>query len=223
MALFTRKTRKASFFLILSLVLFVALEVVAMVLYPGGTWLDKTSVGHDFFRNFFCDLTAPKALNGKPNPGALIAQAGMFMFTLGLLPFWVLVTSLVRQFRAGLANVVLVLGTISSIAAALVPFVSSQRYGSLHPLLVFLAGIPGVMAGGLSTYGLVKRKSGSRISARLAVMTVVFVALDGVLYAIHVATGHEFHPALLPGLQKIAAMSLVLWMVSAAFGGKRSK
>ncbi len=223
MALFTRKIRKASLFLILSIALFVALEVVAMALYPGGTWLDRTSPGHDFFHNFFCDLTAPKALNGKPNPGAIFAKAGMFVFTLALLPFWVLVTTVVRQLRSRLANVVMALGTISSLSAALVPFVSSQQYGFVHPLLIFLAGIPGLLAGGLSTYGLVKTKSRSRLSARLAVLTVVLAGLDGVLYAIHVATGYEFSPALLPGLQKVAAMSLVLWMLSAAVLGKRAR
>ena len=223
MALFTRKIRKASLFLILALAVFLALEGVAMALYPGGTWLDRSSVGHDFFRNFFCDLAAPKALNGKPNPGALFAQAGMFVFTLGFLPFWVLVTSLLRQVRARLAKVVMAMGTISSIAAALVPFVSSQQYGWLHPLLIFLAGIPGLFAGGLSMYGLVKTKTGSRIPARLAVLTVVLVALDGVLYAVHVMTGKEIDSALLPGLQKIAATSLVAWMLSAAIFGKRSK
>lgn len=223
MALFTRKIRKASLFLILALVVFAILEGVAMALYPGGTWLDRSAIGHDFFRNFFCDLAAPKALNGKPNPGAIFAQAGMFVFTLGLLPFWVLVTHLLRHVRARLAKVVLALGTISSLAAALVPFVSSQKYGTMHSGLVFLAGIPGILAGGLSTYGLVKTKSGSRIPARLAVLTVVLVALDGVLYAVQVATGYEVHPILLPGLQKIAATSLVAWMISAVVFGKRGK
>ncbi len=220
MPFFTRKTSKAAFFLILSLLLFVALEVVAMARYPGGTWVDRTSVGHDFFRNFFCDVAASKALNGEPNPGAIYAQMGMLVLTLGLLPFWVLVTSLVRQGR----EIILSLGILSSLAAALVPFVSSQEYGGhLHSWLVFLAGIPGVLAGGLSTYGLVKTKTGSRIPARLAVLTVVLVAVDGLLYAINVKTGYEIHPVLLPGLQKIAAMSLVLWMVSTAIWGKRSR
>jgi len=214
-----RKMKKASFFLILALVLFIALEVVAMKLYPGGTWIDPTSMGHDFFRNFFCDLTAPKALNGKPNPGAIYAQMGMLVLTLGLVPFWVLVTNLVRQAR----EVILALGILSSLAAALVPFVSSQQYGHLHSWLVFLAAIPGVMAGGLSTYGLLGKKTGSRIPARLAVLTVVLVAVDAILYAINVKTGYEIHPVLLPGLQKIAVVSLVLWMLSAAVLGKRTK
>jgi hypothetical protein len=223
MALFTRKTRKASFFLLLAIVVFVALEAIAMVLYPGGTWLNRSSTGHDFFRNFFCDVAASKALNGQPNPGAIFAKAGMFVFTLGLFPFWVLITNLVRTARARLAKVVLVLGTLSSIASALVPFVSSQQYGFLHPLLIFLAGIPGLMAGGLSTYGLVKAKSGSRIPARLAVLTVLLVAVDGALYAVHVLTGQEIGSALLPTLQKLAALSLVAWMVSAAISGKTSR
>lgn len=223
MALFTRKIRKASLFLMLALFVFVVLEGIAMALYPGGTWLNRSSVGYDFFRNFFCDLAAPKALNGKPNPGAIFAQVGMFFFTLGLIPFWILVTSLVRQVRARLAKVVMALGTISSLAASLVPFVSSQQFGFLHPMLVFLAGIPGLMAGGLSMYGLVKTKSGSRIPARLAVLTVILVGIDGILYAIHVLTGYEVHPILLPSLQKMGAMSLVAWMISAVIFGKRAR
>jgi hypothetical protein len=219
MALFTRKIRNASFFLILSLMLFVVLECVAMARYPGGTWFDRTSVGHDFFWNFFCDLTASKALNGEPNPGAIFAQAGMLVLTLGFLPFWILVTSLVRTFR----EIILALGILSSLAAALVPFISSQEYGHLHSWLVFLASIPGVLAGGLSTYGLVKMKTGSRIPARLAVLTVVLVALDAALYAINVKTGYEIHPIVVPGLQKIATASLVAWMFSAAIFGRGSK
>jgi hypothetical membrane protein len=219
----TRKIRKTSWFLLLSIVGFILLETIAMVLYPGGTWMDRASRGHDFFRNFFCDLTAPKALNGQPNPGAIFAKVGMFVFTLGLIPFWLLVTSILRQARARLAKTVLGLGTVSSIAAALVPFVPSQQFGNLHPMLVFLAGIPGILAGGLSTYGLVKTKSGSRLPARLAVLTVILVGIDGVFYAIHVATGYELHPTLLPGLQKIAALSLVAWMAASALLGKRKK
>lgn len=221
MALLTRKIRKASLFLLLALGLFVVLEGIAMALYPGGTWSDRTATSHDFFRNYFCDVAASVALNGKPNPGAPFAKAGMFVFTLGLVPFWILVTAILRQVRARLAKVVLAMGTVSSIAAALVPFVSSQQFGNLHPLLVFLAGIPGVLAGGLSTYGLVRTKAGSRIPARLALLTVVLVAMDGALYALHVATGYEVHPALLPALQKVAATSLIAWMVSAAITGRR--
>lgn len=219
----SRKIRTASFFLFVCLGGFIACQAIAMALYPGGTWFDRTSRGHHFFQNFFCDLAAPKALNGQPNPGAIFAQIGMFAFTLGLIPFWILITHVLRQARARLAKVVLSLGTISSIAAALVPFVSSQRFGNLHPLLVFLAGVPGILAGGLSTYGLVKTRTGSRLPARLAVLTVILVGIDGILYAVQVATGYELHPWLLPGLQKIAAMSLVAWMITAAVLGKRKK
>ncbi|HMY15170.1 MAG TPA: hypothetical protein PKA58_02525 [Polyangium sp.] len=218
---FTQKIRKASLFLALTLVAFVLLEGVAMFLYPGGTWGNRSSLGHDFFGNYFCDLTASKALNGKTNPGAPYAKAGMFVFTLGLIPFWILITGVLRQLRARLSKLILGLGSISSVAAALVPFVPSTQYGNLHPVLVFLAGIPGILAGGLSTYGLVKTKSGSRIPARLAVITVVLIAIDGVLYAVHVATGYEVHPIVLPGLQKMGAASLVAWMLSAAVLGRR--
>jgi hypothetical protein len=36
--------------------LFVVLTVVAMFVYPGGTYTDGTTVGYNFFRNFFSEL-----------------------------------------------------------------------------------------------------------------------------------------------------------------------
>lgn len=52
--------------------LFVLLTVIAMFTYPGGTFTDETTVGYDFFRNFFSDLGLVTALNGQPNTISLI-------------------------------------------------------------------------------------------------------------------------------------------------------
>lgn len=195
---------------------FVLLVGIAMALYPGGTWLDPLAPGHDFFRNFFCDLTAPKALNGQQNPGVVFARSGMMMLTLGIFPFWLLVTRLFAHARARWANVVFVLGVLSTSAAMLVPLVSSQEYGFLHPLLILVAGVPGLFAGGLAAFALAMTKSAPRMPAMLAIATVLFVSVDGALYAAHVISGQAISSAWLPSLQKLAAMSLVAWMLATA-------
>src|SRR5690242_7027467 len=67
----------------------VALLVAAMVSYPGGTWMDPNSHGHDFIRNFLCDLAMPVALNGMPNPvGAVAVPVALFVLSAGLALFW---------------------------------------------------------------------------------------------------------------------------------------
>jgi|GEM_PF-5961898 hypothetical protein len=72
MALFTRKIRKVSLLLVLAIVAFVVLEGIAMAMYPGGTWLDRSSVGHDYLRNFDGALYALHVVTGKEIDSALV-------------------------------------------------------------------------------------------------------------------------------------------------------
>lgn len=207
--------RAAALFVLGSVVLSLSLMAAAMALYPGGTWLDRASPGHDFFRNFFCDLTADHALNGQTNPGAWFGKAGMILLSAGTLPFWFLVTRLIPE-RPRLALAVRGFGLASALAAIAVPLAPSQRVGLLHALLIFVAGVPGLFAGGLATFGLLATKHGPRLPARLAGLTAGLAALDGALYAAHVASGVEITSALLPTLQKLAALALVAWMAGTA-------
>lgn len=41
--------------------------VVAMLVYPGGTFRDHSTSGYQFFHNFFSDLGATVAFDGRPN------------------------------------------------------------------------------------------------------------------------------------------------------------
>lgn len=207
--------RAAALFVIGSVVASLSLLGASMALYPGGTWLDRAADGHDFFRNFFCDLTADRALNGQTNPGAWFGKAGMIVLSAGTLPFWFLVTRLFSA-RVGLSVAVRGLGLASAMAATLVPLAPSQRYGLLHAMLILVAGVPGLVAGCLATFGLLATKGGPRAPARLAALTASLAALDGGLYAAHVASGEEITSALLPTLQKLAALALVAWMAGTA-------
>ena len=116
----------------------------------------------------------------------------------------------------------LLLSVTLPLAAAAVPLAPSQRYGALHPLLVFVAGIPGLLAGGLATFGLWTSKDAPRTPARLAGLCAILVAADGLLYAAHVASGQELTSALLPALQKLAAAALVAWMVGTSWAFHRA-
>ena len=62
---------------LICVVISVLFLVVATVLYPGGSILDKNSVGFDWSKNFFSNLFLAKALNGAPNPSRIWALIGM--------------------------------------------------------------------------------------------------------------------------------------------------
>lgn len=59
------------------------LIVRATLLYPGGSLLDKNSVGFGWSKNFFSNLFATTAVNGAENPGWIWALIGMAFHSVG--------------------------------------------------------------------------------------------------------------------------------------------
>ncbi|MFB3386671.1 hypothetical protein [Flavobacterium sp. LAR06] len=68
---------------LICLVISVILLVIAALLYPGGSLLDKNSVGFDWSKNFVSNLFAAKAINGSQNPGRIWAIIGMAFHSIG--------------------------------------------------------------------------------------------------------------------------------------------
>ena len=64
-------------------VISVLFLVTATLLYPGGSILDKNSVGFDWSKNFFSNLFLAKALNGTANPSRIWALIGMVFNSIG--------------------------------------------------------------------------------------------------------------------------------------------
>lgn len=54
-----------------------------MLTYPGGSLLDKNSIGFDWSKNFLSNLFATKAINGSENPGWTWALIGMAFHSVG--------------------------------------------------------------------------------------------------------------------------------------------
>ena len=61
----------------------VILMVIATLAYPGGSLLDKDSIGFDWSKNFISNLFATKAINGSENPGRIWALIGMAFHSVG--------------------------------------------------------------------------------------------------------------------------------------------
>ncbi len=68
---------------LICMVISVILIVIASTLYPGGSLLDKNSIGFDWSKNFVSNLFAPKAINGSQNPGRIWAIIGMAFHSVG--------------------------------------------------------------------------------------------------------------------------------------------
>jgi hypothetical protein len=208
-------SRSAAHLILASVTGFIVLEVLAMRLYPGGTWWDRTTEGHRFWLNFLCDLESRVSLNGDPNTvGSRVAQAAMLLMVLGLLPFWWIVPRLFPGFpRLGSAVRALGLASLGGIVA--VVLMPSSRFGALHGAAVFVAGAPGLTAAVMAVAGLARAEARPRIAAGLGAGMLLFAVADFVLYAHTMLCGGP-GPILLPIAQKLALLLLLAWIVVVA-------
>lgn len=69
--------------------LFTALYLLAARYYPGGSPVDHSSKGFDWFHNYWCNLLAERSIDGANNKGRPFAFAGMIVLCLSLSIFWI--------------------------------------------------------------------------------------------------------------------------------------
>jgi hypothetical protein len=69
---------------------FVMLYILATFYYPGGSQVDKNSIGFSWVNNYWCNLLNDIAINGKTNAAKPIAITGMLTLCLTLAYFWYL-------------------------------------------------------------------------------------------------------------------------------------
>lgn len=135
--------RTRSFQLVLVAVAqFAVLTTVAMLVYPGGTGVDKTTSGYSLFSNYFSDLGLTQAHNGRVNALAMpLFATALSLAGLGLMLFFV---SFTQFFRHGtLSRVLSVLGTALGLGAGAcfigVALTPADLFRQTHGMFVLFA------------------------------------------------------------------------------------
>ncbi len=197
------------------LAIFLVLVGAAMARYPGGTWFDRRAPGHAFWKNFLCDLFQRRALNGEDNAlSAALATAGTAAMFIALAAFFVLVSSL--EPAPSLAGKVARRGGLLACVTGLaVPLTPSDEGRATHLTAVLIACAPALVAV-VASARVCLRAEGSRAMAALSLSTLAFGAIDAVAYAVafSLPVGIPWLNATLPVFQRLAALSLVGWMLS---------
>jgi uncharacterized membrane protein len=194
-------------FPIASVLAFVALYVVAAVLYPGGTHVHPTRVGFSLADNYWCDLLDATTYGGQPNRARPVAIAAMAVLCSGLAVLWWTSPMLFpsAQKRARITR-------LSGVGCAmLVPFVASP----FHDMVINVAGLLGVVA---LTATITSMRDGDLGRDPLSVGGWGVLALLFVNYLIW-QTGFAFQ--LLPIVQKVAFAAFLIWVVALALRLRR--
>ena len=74
----------------LGISVFVIFNTIAMLFYPGGTYLDSSTDGYHFFYNFFSNLGEWTARNGEMNTvSASLFNSSLVIFALSYFSFFI--------------------------------------------------------------------------------------------------------------------------------------
>ena len=74
----------------LGILVFVIFNTIAMLFYPGGTYLDSSTEGYQFFYNFFSNLGEWTARNGEINTvSAFLFNSSLIIFALSYFSFFI--------------------------------------------------------------------------------------------------------------------------------------
>jgi hypothetical protein len=71
------------YLVLICLILSVSLILKAASVYPGGSLINKNSLGFDWTKNFISNLFQEKAINGNDNPSRVWAIIGMAFHSVG--------------------------------------------------------------------------------------------------------------------------------------------
>ena len=136
-------------------ILFFLMTAVAMLLYPGGTYVDPTAHGYSFFANFFSDLGATRTPSGAANTFSLILfTSALTIVGLGLAVFFVALTQFFRDGRpsAILPRTAALLGVVAGLCFIGVAFTPWNLYLAAHNHFVMWAFR--TFLGAVLTYGI---------------------------------------------------------------------
>ncbi len=202
---------------------FAACLMVAAVLYPGGTWIDRRAAGHSLTKNFLCDLMQHRALNGQiAEIGPLFARAGTFAMLIALASFFIQVAKLDATSRA--AKVARVGGLLACLLGCAVPLLPSDQFRTAHLIAVACAFLPSLVAVIAASAICLRTPRVNRWIKAAALVTLAAGAFDGLLYGFAYGTyALKIYPSrsvylvinhLLPLLQRIATLGVLAWLVA---------
>ncbi len=179
------------------ILIFVVLYIVAAFLYPGGSQVDKNSLGFSWTNNYWCNLLNTKAINGQYNPAKPVAIAAMFILCFTLSLFWYLFA---RHMQIGkrLKLIIQISGTLSMLTAFFLLTTID------HDLATNLASAFGVIATIGTFIGLYKKKL--HLLFAFGLLILLLVGLNNYFYY---TKGLIIY---LPVIQKISFAAFLIWI-----------
>ncbi len=178
-------------------ILFILLYLVSTLYYPGGSQVDKNSVGFSWVNNYWCNLLNDKAINGQSNTAQPIALTAMFILCTMLTLFWVQFpkyTTIKKVYKLTI--------TICGTLAILISTFLFTNYD--HDLITNLASLFGLIATIGAFIGLFK--NGWKMLFYFGLLNILLVVINNIFYY------RKDLIYYLPIVQKITFVTFLIWI-----------
>ena len=178
------------------ILLFMGLYILAALLYPGGSYADHHAIGFSWQHNYWCNLMADQAINGKNNTARPVAISAMIVLCIALIIFWNQVPRLFN--KKPVNNFIRYCGMGSMLSP---PFLSADA----HDLVINL----GAGLGCLAILALLTRFYAYRMNSLLVqgIICLLLCVINNYVYY----SDKLIH--LLPVVQKVTFLIFLLWFM----------
>jgi len=163
--------------------------------YPGGSGVDKISVGYNWMENYWCNLLSKKAINGEINSARPYAVIAMIVLSISLSSFWFLFPAL-AHLKKNHRLLIQVAGIISMVTAFLL------LTNVDHDLAVNASSSFGFIAM-LGTIVALRKLKWNKIFL-FGLFNILLIALNNYLY-------HTTQMTYLPVVQKFSFLCFLGW------------
>lgn len=188
---------------IYGIALFIVLYVVATLFYPGGSQIDKNSIGFSWSDNYWCNLLMENAINGQYNAAKPIAMTGMFVLCFSLSIFWYFIPKYQNLGKSAQLAI-----QISGILSMTIAFFLFSKFN--HDVVIILASLFGLIATIGTFIGLYKSNNVGLFSFGLG--NILLVVLNNYVYYTNGLIVY------LPIIQKISFAAFLIWICCICIG-----
>ncbi|HVZ36935.1 MAG TPA: hypothetical protein VG963_31130 [Polyangiaceae bacterium] len=184
---------------------------VSAFMYTGGSWSDLHAPGFSLLENYWCDLVRSHGINGAENGSsrglAMLAFGGLGV---ALFAFWRPASSILPP---AVARPVLGIARLSTIGALGMVFFPSDRSPLLHGVVALAAAGCGLV--GTAWLSAIRLPGEAYLSLRRSSggATFGFALANAGLYVSNWSARPGWSWAE-PSVQKLATLSLLVWMLS---------
>jgi len=129
---------------ILFTILFLVLTSIAIMIYPGGSWIDSYSSGFNFSINFFSDLSRRTTFLGDSNLiSSILFTIALFLIGIAVIGFFIMMflNFLIQKELKKITFAIFIIGITCALVYISIGFTPFDQFPGTHSILIVISFI----------------------------------------------------------------------------------